>query len=121
MVPSKTALMNVIFTRQISRSMSKGYSYASISPEIFQHFLLFLLDRLFSLVFSFNNTEYTLFLILCRIRQNSIFKKRDSGSTQYLRLDCVKMSHSEAIVVMMILLVCSPTWKKYATIYQYLY
>ena len=49
--------------------------------------------------------EYVLFLILCQIhvRQTSIFKKaRDSVSTQYLRLNCVKMSHSEAIVVMII-------------------
>ena len=68
--------------------------------EIFQHFLL---DRLFSLVFSFNNLEYIMFLILCRIRQKSIFEKCDSESAQYLQLDCVKMSHSEAIVVMIIL------------------
>ena len=49
--------------------------YASISCENFQHFLLFLLDRLFSLVFSFNNMEYTLFLILCGNCQKSILKK----------------------------------------------
>ena len=70
--------------------------------NFFNIFLLFLLDRLFSLVFTFNNMEYTLFLILCRSVKNLFLKKRDSGSTQYLRLDCVKMSHSEAIFVMII-------------------
>ena len=83
---SNSSLIRTIKLKLNKTCHQFSYSYASISREIFQHFLLFLHDRLCSLVFSFNNMEYTLFLILCWICQKSIFRKHDSGSTQYLRL-----------------------------------
>ena len=54
----------------------------------FQQMWLFSI-KLVSAFFFLSDTDYRLFLILCQIVTNLCLETHDSGSIQYLRLDCV--------------------------------